>query len=84
MAYKARVQNKHDIEENWNKATNFIPLDGEMIVQDPDETHAESRVKFGDGISVVIDLPFADPEITDAQIDSLWTSGIQAAEEVGF
>ena len=29
-----RVINKHDLEVNWLKATNFIPLDGELIVYD--------------------------------------------------
>ncbi len=28
---KTRIQNKHDIEEHWNKATGFIPMDGELI-----------------------------------------------------
>ena len=34
-----RVTNKHDIEENWLKATNFIPLIGEMIIYDKDANY---------------------------------------------
>ena len=32
----SRLTLKHDIEGNWNKASNFIPLEGEMIVYDAD------------------------------------------------
>ena len=27
-----RIKNKIDTEENWKKATNFIPLEGEQII----------------------------------------------------
>lgn len=53
-----RIQHKHDIEANWNKAVNFIPLLGEFILYDPDETYNYTRFKVGDGIKVVKDLPF--------------------------
>ena len=54
-----RIQHKHDIEENWLKATNFIPLIGELIVYDPDSSHTDARLKIGDGQTLVNDLPFA-------------------------
>ena len=44
-----RISHKHDIEANWNKAVNFIPLDGELIIYDPDENYDYTRIKFGDG-----------------------------------
>ena len=56
--FLSRVINKHDIEKNWNKATNFIPKKGEIIVYDPDENYAHSRFKIGDDVTVVTDLPF--------------------------
>lgn len=56
---KSRVINKHDIEENWKKATGFIPKQGELIVYDIDSNYNYERFKIGDGISVVSDLPFA-------------------------
>lgn len=56
---KSRIQHKHDTEANWLKATNFIPLIGELIIYDPDTTHSESRFKIGDGATLVNDLPFA-------------------------
>lgn len=61
---KARVTHKHDTEANWNKAINFIPLKGELIIYDSDATHSCPRVKVGDGAETVINLPF----ITDLSI----------------
>lgn len=54
----SRMQQKHDIEANWNKADNFYPKAGEIIVYDPDETHDYPRVKIGDGEHLLKDLPF--------------------------
>ena len=55
---KTRIRNKHDLEANWQKAVNFIPLAGEMIVYDPDDSHAQPRIKIGDGTATVNSLPF--------------------------
>lgn len=54
----ARIQHKHDIEANWNKALNFIPKIGEIIVYDIDENCDYSRLKVGDGVTKVGDLEF--------------------------
>ena len=66
---------KHDIEVNWLKAKNFIPLQGELIIYDievdstgntlelpTDRTtpYTYARFKIGDGITNVNTLPFAD------------------------
>ena len=32
----ARIQHKHDIEANWNKAVNFTPKKGEIISYEAD------------------------------------------------
>ena len=53
-----RIQHKHDIEANWNKALNFIPKIGEIIVYDIDENYNYSRFKIGDGIRTINDLEF--------------------------
>lgn len=56
----ARYQQKIDTEENWNKATNFIPLKGEVIIYaDPDNQNYIPRIKIGDGITTVSQLPFS-------------------------
>ena len=63
---KTRIQLKSDTEANWNKAgpkegsNGFVPLSGELIVYIPDATHPFSRLKVGDGITNVVNLPFID------------------------
>ena len=49
---------KHETEENWNKSS-YVPAQGEHVVYDPDADNPTPRVKYGDGINVVKDLPFA-------------------------
>ena len=69
---KTRIIHKHDTEENWNKATNFIPKQGELIVYDNDSIYDYERFKIGDGITNVNDLPFA----TYKSIPEMDTNGI--------
>ena len=57
---KSRIILKHDTEENWEKAINFIPKLGEFIIYDPDELHPWARFKIGDGVSNINNLYFAD------------------------
>lgn len=58
--FNTRIVHKHDTEANWNKAVNFIPKQGELIVYDPDATYTYVRVKIGDGVKTVGALPFID------------------------
>ena len=60
--YNTRILNKNDIEENWNKATNFIPRKGEIIIYSVDSNHSYPRFKVGDGITSAPNLPFQDKE----------------------
>ena len=55
----ARVMLKHDTEENWRKATGFIPKLSEPIVYDEDAQHPYKRFKIGDGETNVNALPFS-------------------------
>ena len=63
---KTRIQLKSDTEANWDKAgpkdgsRGFVPLLGELIVYNADATHPFSRLKVGDGITNVVNLPFID------------------------
>lgn len=67
--FNGRIIHKNDIEENWKKAVNFVPKKGEIIVYNAkDETEAvgeanKPRVKIGDGITNVNDLPFAIDDV---------------------
>ena len=47
---------KVDTEENWNKAINYIPDSFTIIVYESSEK--APRVKIGDGIHTVGELPF--------------------------
>lgn len=68
---KARIVHKHDIEENWLKATNFIPMQGEIVVYDIDGNYPYERFKIGDGVTVVSSLPFVVSVISDDTIDNI-------------
>lgn len=59
----SRFTPKGDSEANWNKAVGFIPLDKEIIIYKSDAKHSVARLKVGDGITTVQDLPF----ITDIE-----------------
>ena len=57
---KARIPNKIDTFENWEKATNFIPLAGEIIVYSNGNGSGITipMIKMGDGVHNPHDLPF--------------------------
>lgn len=55
-----RIINKHALEADWLKATNFIPKQGELIVYDRDANYSYERFKIGDGTTVVNQLPFTN------------------------
>lgn len=52
-----RIKHKHDTEANWANI-DFIPLEGELIIYDPDVNNTTSRFKIGNGITAVTELPF--------------------------
>lgn len=81
---KSRIVHKHDVELNWNKATNFIPKQGEIIVYDIDSNHSYERIKVGDGTTNVNNLPFVISTLTNDEIDAICGSTIQSASEVTF
>lgn len=54
---KSQATIKVDSEENWNKAKNYIPDKFTIIVYDATETNPP-RIKMGDGVHTVGELPF--------------------------
>ena len=84
---KTRIQNKHDTEANWAKATTFRPLAGELIIYDKDSNNAKPRFKVGDGTTTVTNLPFVAIDY-DSRITSLESTvnglGTAAQKDVGF
>ena len=64
---QSRIIHKHDVAENWSKAENFIPKQGELIVYDTDSNYTYERFKIGDGVTLVNNLPFM-PDPTDKML----------------
>ena len=62
---KMRLKNKIDTYENWGKAENFIPLEGELIVYKGVSETDLPRVKIGDGKTTVSSLKFIDEDLQD-------------------
>ena len=54
---KARIVNKNGTSVEWEKATSFIPKKGELILYTD-----LNKIKIGDGVTVVGDLPFSDDD----------------------
>jgi len=72
--FEGRSVQKHDIEANW-KAVTFYPKAAEIIIYDPDYNIADAskrgtytypRMKIGDGVTEVSDLPFIN--VTHANV----------------
>ena len=61
-----RIQHKHDTEAHWASATNFKPLEGEIIFYDKETVDSEGNqsiiygygMKIGDGTNLLSELPF--------------------------
>ena len=69
ITLKGRLVGLHDTEAKWAAKEDFIPKCGETIIYDIDATHNYERVKVGDGVTSVKNLPFASiNEIEMAQI----------------
>jgi len=78
---KTRIVHKHDLEITWLNAPEFVPLQGELIIYDsevaadgsilqlPEDRTAPytyERMKLGDGITPVNELPFIDETVINA------------------
>lgn len=61
--FQGRIIQKHDTKANWDKATNFVPLKGEIIVYDD-----LKKIKIGDGATKVGSLTFINDLDTLATI----------------
>ena len=64
--YQARVQSKIDTSENWAKATNFVPLKGEICIYS--DLH---RMKVGDGTTKINDLDFFETVASSTTLGSI-------------
>ena len=77
---KTRIIQKHDTEANWLLATNFTPMNGEIIIYDEDDNYDYKRIKIGNGINNVNDLDFVvNKEDIPTQIQANWDQGDETA-----
>ena len=67
---KTRMQQKIDTSQNWAKATNFVPLKGEICIYS--DLH---RMKVGDGTTKINDLDFENP--VDTALSTTSTNPVQ-------
>jgi hypothetical protein len=73
---KARITQLYKTEAEWLKLPNFKPLPGEIIIFAPDDQHSYTRMKIGDGNTLLTNLPFFgiteldDPRRTNKVIDA--------------
>ena len=60
---------KIDSESNWLKAKNYIPTQGTIIVYEYE--NSAPRIKMGNGIDLVADLPFLinPPRVTQDTLE---------------
>lgn len=72
-----RIQNKHDLTANW-AVSDLVPLVGEIIIYDA-EGSLPAKVKIGDGINKVNDLPFFNTGTDEGSIASLEQLGVIAS-----
>ena len=73
--FNTRIQHKIDTYENWNKAENFIPLKGEIIIYTTNENgDPEVKIKIGDGETNIRELEFlaGGSSATSEAIQSNW------------
>lgn len=83
MAVNARIKSKHDTTANWNAATGFIPLAGEIIIYDDYKTITTTNqfgeevtrnipgIKIGSGNAYVQDLAFVDEGLRDKLMEHI-------------
>lgn len=62
----SRLQIKRETSANWQKAVNFVPLEGELILYTD-----VNKLKIGDGVKTVNELSFIDQSIWDTLNNSV-------------
>ena len=61
-----RLTQLHMQEEKWKLISDFKPAAGEIVIFDKDDIHRTDRMKIGDGITSILNLPFITSEIEAA------------------
>ena len=77
-----RLIMKHDDATHWERALNFTPKDGEIIVYS--FASGQPRIKIGDGATTVGNLAFVDKVYDDhvAATNIHYTVSVDTAKEL--
>ena len=70
-----RLKIKHDTTENWNNATGFIPLPGELIVYDDYETKTYQVEEYGEMVTKTVNIPNVKVGTGNAYVQDLMFIG---------
>lgn len=66
--FNVRIKLRNDSHANWEKQSNFVPMDGEIIIYDKDSEHPYQLLKIGDGVSSLNHLPFIN-SVSEVEIN---------------
>ncbi len=55
--FNTRIKSKHDTTENWNNASGFIPLPGEIIIYDDYKTRTYTTEEYGEQVTKTVNIP---------------------------
>lgn len=76
---KVKVIHKCETAADWERSS-YVPAEGEIVTYKIDEQHDHERLKLGDGIHAVKDLPFVadkgdkgDPGYSPVRGTDYWT-----------
>lgn len=75
---KARIVNKNGTSAEWEKATSFVPKKGELILYTD-----LNKIKIGDGITKVNDLPFVTDNYVSKTGDTM-TGALKFTKTAGI
>jgi hypothetical protein len=81
---KARISQLHKTEAEWRKLPNFVPMSGEFIIYIQDEQHDYARIKIGDGITKLKDLPFFIDSAIDHHVTKRFNDAVDAGRVTDY
>ena len=81
---RGRVVPIHDTQSNWESITDFIPKIGESVIYDIDDEHNYERIKIGDGVTNINDLPFFEDTIKDKLVIEAFANAKSSGEVMMF
>lgn len=68
---KTRITLKHDTAANWGLVPNFVPKMAEPIIYENTSSNESPKMKIGNGIDKIADLPFIVEALSNSDIDSI-------------